>query len=181
MSSSRPIRPSEPMELKGFKPQVDESAFVAPSADLIGEVKVGAESSIWFQCVLRGDVGPIIVGENTNIQDGTVIHCTYKKHSVTIGDRVTVGHKCMLHGCEIGDEAFIGMGAILLDGVKVAPRSFIAAGSLLTQGQETESGFMYMGSPAKKVRALKEKELEFLTQSAENYQLYKSWYPKETK
>lgn len=167
------------MELKGFTPQIGENTFVAPSADLIGEVEIGKESSIWFQCVLRGDVGPIKIGDYTNIQDGTVIHCTYKKHFVTIGNYVTVGHKAMLHGCTVGDEAFIGMGAILLDGSEMAPRSFLAAGSILTQGQKTESGYLYMGAPAKKIRALKEEELNFLRQSANNYFEYKSWYTDE--
>lgn len=167
------------MEIQGKKPQVGENCFIAPSADIIGDVKIGKESSVWFQCVLRGDVMPIEIGDYTNIQDGTVIHGTFQKADVKIGNYVTVGHKAMLHGCHIGDEAFIGMGAILLDGSKVAPRSFLAAGSLLPQGKETESGFMYMGSPAKKVRPLNEDELKFLRQSANNYFLYKSWYTEE--
>jgi carbonic anhydrase/acetyltransferase-like protein (isoleucine patch superfamily) len=162
--------------LKGFTPQIGENTFVAPSADIIGEVTIGRESSIWYQCVLRGDVGPIVVGDYTNIQDGTVVHCTYNKHFTTIGSRVTIGHKVMLHGCTVGDEAFVGMGAILLDGSVMAPRSFLAAGALLPQGAQTESGWLYMGSPAKKVRPLKDSELEFLGQSAQNYYQYKSWY-----
>ena len=121
---------------------------------------------------------PIVIGEMTNIQDGTVIHGTHKQWGVTIGNNVTVGHKAMLHGCEIGDGAFIGMGAILLDGVKVAPRSFIGAGAMLTQGSETEPEYLYLGSPAKAVRKLRPKELEFLPQSAKNYLMYTQWYEK---
>ncbi len=164
------------MQLKGKTPKLGENTFVAPSADLIGDVTVGKESSIWFQCVLRGDVTPIEIGDYTNIQDGTVIHGTYNKFDVKIGNYVTVGHKAMLHGCHIGDEAFVGMGAILLDGSVMAPRSFLAAGSLLAQGSKTESGWLYMGRPAKKIRELKEEELKFLRQSANNYFEYKSWY-----
>ena len=164
------------MELNGHKPQVGKNTFVAPSADLIGEVKIGEESSIWFQCVIRGDVTPIEIGDYTNIQDGTIIHGTHNKYDVKIGNYVTVGHKAMLHGCHIGDEAFVGMGATLLDGSVMAPRSFLAAGSLLTQGAKTESGWMYMGAPAKKMRKLKEDELKFLRQSANNYFTYKAWY-----
>lgn len=167
------------MELRGHNPIIGENTFIAPSADIIGEVKIGRESSIWFQCVLRGDVGPIEIGDYTNIQDGTVIHCTHNKFDVKIGNFVTVGHKAMLHGCTIGDEAFIGMGAILLDGAQMAPRSFLAAGSLLTEGAKTESGWLYMGAPAKKIRLLKEDELKFLRQSANNYLMYKTWYDQE--
>jgi len=163
-------------ELKGHKPSVATTAFIAPSADIIGEVTIGADSSVWYQCVLRGDVGPIVIGEKTNVQDGTVIHCTYNRFSVTIGNSVTIGHKAMLHGCSVGDEAFIGMGAILLDGSIMQPRSFLAAGSLLPSGAIAESGYLYMGSPAKKVRPLREEELHFLKQSADNYFSYKEWY-----
>ncbi len=167
------------MELKGHKPVFGENTFVAPSADVIGQVTVGKESSIWFQCVIRGDVTPIVIGDYTNIQDGTIIHGTYNKHDVQIGNYVTVGHKAMLHGCQVGDEAFIGMDSVLLDGSVMAPRSFLAAGSLLAQGAQTESGWLYMGRPAKKVRPLKEEELKFLRQSANNYFEYKSWYQPE--
>lgn len=164
------------MTLNGFTPQIGENTFIAPSADLIGQVRIGSNSSIWFQCVLRGDVCPIEIGDNTNIQDGTVIHGTYKKFDVKIGHSVTVGHKVMLHGCHVGDEAFIGMGSILLDGSVMEPRSFLGAGSLLTEGAKTESGWLYLGRPAKKIRPLKEDELNFLQQSAQNYLMYKSWY-----
>ncbi len=164
------------IQLNGHKPIIGENTFIAPSADLIGQIKIGKESSIWFQCVLRGDVCPIEIGDYTNIQDGTVIHGTYQKHDVKIGNSVTVGHKVMLHGCQIGDEAFIGMGSILLDGSVMEPRSFLGAGSLLTEGSVAESGWLYLGRPAKKIRPLKEEELKFLRQSASNYLMYKSWY-----
>ncbi len=167
------------MRLRGKKPQFSENCFVAPSADLIGDVQIGKDSSIWFQCVLRGDVMPITIGEATNIQDGTVIHGTYEKFATKVGNYVTVGHKAMLHGCTIGDEAFVGMNATLLDGAVMEPRSFLAAGSLLTEGARAESGFLYMGTPAKKIRPLNEEELKFLRQSANNYLMYKTWYDEE--
>ena len=167
------------MKLQGKEPKIAQNCFIAPSADLIGDVVIGQESSVWFQCVLRGDVSPIVVGEYTNIQDGTIIHGTHKKFDVQIGNYVTIGHKAMLHGCHIGDEAFVGMGATLLDGSVMAPKSFLAAGSILTEGKKTESGWLYMGAPAKKIRPLKEDEMNFLRQSANNYLMYKSWYTDE--
>ena len=169
--------PSYPA-IQGKSPNIDPSCFIASSADIIGDVTIGENSSVWYQCVLRGDVMPIEIGKMTNIQDGTVIHGTYKQWGVKIGDNVTVGHQAMLHGCEIGDQAFIGMGAILLDGVKVAPRTFIGAGAMLTQGTETQSEYLYLGSPAKPVRKLKEEEMAFLPQSAKNYLMYTQWYEK---
>lgn len=162
--------------LPEMKIQVDPSVFLAPTAQLIGNVSIGEKSSIWYNCVLRGDVMPIVIGKETNIQDGTVIHGTYKKFGTTIGDRVTVGHLCMLHGCTIGDEAFIGMGALVMDGCVVAPRSFIGAGSLLSEGTKTESEWLYLGRPAKAIRKLTDKESQFLKQSAENYKFYTTWY-----
>lgn len=163
-------------EVRGQKPRVHNSCFVAPTADLIGDVIIGAQSSVWFQCVLRGDVMPISIGERTNIQDGTVIHGTFERYGVTIGDEVTVGHKVMLHGCTLGDRAFVGMGSIVLDGAKVASESFLGAGALLPQGFETRSGWLYLGQPAKPIRKLKDSEMEFLSQSAQNYIKYTSWY-----
>ena len=143
---------------------------------MIGDVEIGDGSSIWYNVVLRGDVMPIKIGKDTNIQDGTVVHGTYKKCGTTIGDRVTVGHTAILHGCELGDECFIGMGAVVMDLCKVATRSMIGAGALLTENTETKEGWLYLGRPAKAIRLLNEKELSFLNQSAENYKLYSSWY-----
>jgi gamma-carbonic anhydrase len=162
--------------LPEMKIQIDPSVFLAPTAQIIGNVFIKEKSSIWYNCVLRGDVMPIVIGKETNIQDGTVVHGTYKKFGTTIGDRVTVGHQCTLHGCTIGDEAFIGMGALIMDGCVVAPRSFIGAGALLTEGTKTESEMLYLGRPAKAIRKLTESEAQFLKQSAENYKFYTTWY-----
>lgn len=162
--------------LPEMKIQIKSNVFLAPTAQIIGAVKIGEKSSIWYSTVLRGDVMPIVIGKETNVQDGTVIHGTYKKYGTTIGDRVTVGHQCMLHGCTIGDEAFIGMQALIMDNCVVAPRSFIGAGALLTEGTETESEWLYLGRPAKKIRPLTDQEKAFLKQSAENYKFYTTWY-----
>lgn len=162
-------------------PIVSKNTFLATTAQLIGDVTVGEGSSIWFSTVLRGDVMPIVIGKDSNIQDGTVIHGTYKKCGTTVGDRVTVGHTAILHGCTIGDEAFIGMGAIVMDMCDVAPRTMVGAGALLTEGTKTQSGWLYLGRPAKAVRLLTDDELKFLNQSAQNYKLYMSWYEQKEK
>lgn len=157
-------------------PEISKHSFVAPTAQIMGDVTIGDHSSIWFQTVLRGDVMPIKVGEKSNIQDGTVIHGTTNRCGVTIHDRVTVGHTCILHGCELHDESFVGMGAIVMDLCEVAPRSMIGAGALLTEKTVTKEGWLYLGRPAKAIRPLNEEELAFLGQSATNYFNYKNWY-----
>lgn len=163
--------------LPEMKIDISPRVFLAPTAQIIGAVTIGSKSSIWYNTVLRGDVMPIVIGQETNIQDGTVIHGTYKKFGTTIGDRVTVGHQCTLHGCTLGDESFIGMGALVMDGCVVAPRSFVGAGALLTEGTQTESEWLYLGRPAKAIRKLTDSEKSFLKQSAENYKFYTTWYP----
>jgi carbonic anhydrase/acetyltransferase-like protein (isoleucine patch superfamily) len=165
------------MPLLNHTPEVGEGAYLAPTAQLIGQVKVGRDSSIWFNTVLRGDVGPITVGDESNIQDGTVIHGTFKKAFATIGNRVTVGHSVVLHGCRIDDLCLIGMGAIIMDHAHIGPRNIVGAGSLVTENAKfLEEGWLIIGRPAKPVRRLKDEELAFLEQSAKNYLLYKSWY-----
>lgn len=153
----------------GQWPKIHETAFVAPSADVIGEVEIGSHSSVWFQCVIRGDVNPIRIGARTNIQDHSMLHVTRKKTRLVIGDEVTVGHRAMLHGCTIGNRCLIGMGAILMDGVEVGDECVIGAGALLTQGTKIPARSVVMGAPAKVIRAVNEQELAFLAQSAANY------------
>jgi gamma-carbonic anhydrase len=164
------------ISLENKKPVISPNTFLASSAQIIGDVTIGENSSIWYNVVLRGDVMPIKIGKDSNIQDGTVIHGTYQKCGTTVHDRVTVGHTAILHGCELGDESFTGMGAIIMDMCKVAPRTMIGAGALLVENTETKSGWLYLGRPAKAIRLLTDAELAFLKQSAENYKLYKSWY-----
>jgi len=155
-------------------PSVDADAFVAPSASVVGDVSVGAGSSVWYGAVLRGDVNSIRIGCNTNIQDGTVVHVA--KHNVKgsllptiVGDNVTVGHKAMLHACTIEDGALVGMGATIMDGAVVKSGSMVAAGSLVTSGTEVASGQLWGGSPAKLMRELTAEEKAFLNVSAEEY------------
>lgn len=164
-------------KLNGHTPKVGEGTFLAEGAHIIGDVEIGQNASIWYNTVLRGDVGPIRVGDETNIQDGTVVHGTFKKHFATIGKRVTIGHLCMLHGCTIGDECLIGMGTIIMDNAKIGPRNIVGAGSLVTEHADfSDEGWLILGRPAKQVRRLKPEETAFLSKSADNYLMYKQWY-----
>ncbi len=164
------------VKMQQGEPRIGKGSFIAPSAVLVGDVCLGDKVSIWFNAVLRGDVMPIQVGDETNIQDGVVVHGTYKKCGARIGSRVTVGHGVILHGCEVGDRCLIGMGSILMDQAKVGADSIVAAGTLITEGAEFPSGVLIMGRPGKVKRALSADELKFLNQSADNYLLYKTWY-----
>lgn len=166
------------MPLRGHTPQIGAGTFVAPSADIIGDVTMGENCSIWFNTSLRGDVMPIKIGSETNIQDNTVIHGTYKKCGAVIGSKVTVGHSVILHGCTIGDLVLVGMGAIIMDQAQVPSRCIVGAGSLVTEGSKFPEGYLVLGRPAKVLRPLNEQELAFLDQSAKNYMEYKGWYEK---
>lgn len=150
-------------------PKIHETAFVAPSADVIGDVEIGEHSSVWFQCVIRGDVRPIRIGNQTNIQDLCVLHATRTKKPLIIGDEVTVGHAVKLHGCTIGNRVLIGMGAIVMDDAEIGDECLIGAGALVTQGTKVPPKSLVLGAPAKVVRTLTPKELATLAKSAENY------------
>ena len=149
----------------GRTPLVHESAFVAPGAQLIGDVEIGPEASIWYNCVLRGDVNRIRVGARTNIQDGSVIHVDSPKagdeegHPTIIGEDVLIGHLAMVHGCILHDRAFVGLGAIVMDGCQIESDAMLAAGAMLTPGRRIPSGQLWAGRPAKYVRDLTEREL----------------------
>jgi len=157
-------------------PQVDPTALIVPTATIIGDVVVGADSSLWFQVVVRGDVNHIRIGDRTNIQDGTVVHVTNRTHPTIIGSDVTIGHNVTLHGCTIGDRCLIGIGAIILDGANIEPDCMIGAGAIVTPGTVIPSGSLVIGGPARVKRALSGKEIEFLKQSAANYINYKKSY-----
>nr|AFK46651.1 unknown [Lotus japonicus] len=155
-------------------PTVDKDVFVAPSASVIGDVQVGKGSSIWYGTVLRGDVSSIRVGSGTNIQDNSLVHVAKsnlggKVLPTIIGNNVTVGHSAVLHGCTVEDEAFVGMGAILLDGVVVEKNAMVAAGALVRQNTKVPSGEVWAGNPAKFLRKLTDEEIAFISQSATNY------------
>lgn len=149
--------------------------YVAPSADVIGEVELAADSSVWFQCVLRGDIEPIRIGASSNIQDGTVIH-TMKGAPTIVGEWVTVGHQATLHACVVGDHCLIGMGAVLLNNVQVGEGSIVAAGSLVAENTVIPPRSLYMGVPARFKRAVTDDELAFIDMHATNYLRYKKDY-----
>ncbi|GAB7198061.1 gamma carbonic anhydrase family protein [Dickeya oryzae] len=167
---------------KGMRPVIGKNVMVDPSSVVIGEVTLADDVSIWPLVVIRGDVNFIQIGARTNIQDGCVLHVTHRSEKnehgnpLIIGEDVTVGHKVMLHGCTIGNRVLVGMGSILLDGVTVENDVIIGAGSLVSPGKTLETGYLYLGSPAKKIRSLTEQELEGLHYSANNYVRWKDEY-----
>ena len=161
---------------RGVMPKIDSSAFIAPGAVVIGDVEIGAESSIWPGCILRGDMHVIRIGARTNIQDGTVIHVTAGGQGTHIGDDVTVGHMALLHDCTVESHAFVGMKAILMDRAKIESHGVLAAAALLTQGKTVSAGHLWAGSPAKFRRDLTPAELaEFGSRAAEYVELMKAY------
>ena len=155
-------------ELNQVSPTMSESAWVADSAQVMGRVDLGAHTSIWFGAVIRGDTESIHIGEGSNIQDGSVLHADIGQ-PIRVGKHVTVGHKVMLHGCIIGDESLIGIGAIVLNGAKIGKNCLVGAGSLVTEGKEFPDGSMIMGTPAKVVRSLSPEQIQGLRMSAKHY------------
>lgn len=154
---------------KGVAPRVAPGAFVHAQATLIGDVTIARGASVWPGAVLRGDDGPIVIGEDSSIQDGTVIHATEGLSRTTVGARVTVGHRVVLHGCTIGDDCLIGMGSIVLDEAVVESWAFVAAGTLVAPGKRVPMGQMMMGNPGKLVRALTDKDRAWITHSWNAY------------
>jgi len=161
---------------KGRLPQVAADAYVDPSAQVIGDVEIGAESSIWMNVVVRGDVNAIRIGRRTNIQDGTVVHVMRDTHPTTIRDEVTIGHAAIVHGCTIDDRVLIGMGAILLNGVGIGSDSIVAAGTLLPEGTTIAPRSLVMGSPGRVKRTLSDEEVASIRWYAENYVKYRLDY-----
>ena len=161
---------------KGVSPKIAVTAFVADGAQVIGDVHIGEHSSVWFNCVLRGDCYHIRIGENTNIQDNTVIHVTQGEFATIIGDSVTVGHSAVLHGCTVKDRCLIGIGAIVLDNVTIGEESFVAAGSLVTPGTVIPPRSMVMGAPAKVRRQVTDEEVARIDEHWRHYISYKEQY-----
>ena len=155
-------------ELDGVAPRVAASAWVADTAQVIGNVVLGENASVWFGTVVRGDAEAITIGAGTNIQDASVLHADFGQPLV-VGERVTVGHQVMLHGCTIGDETLIGIGAIVLNGARIGKNCLVGAGALVTEGKEFPDGSMIIGSPTKAVRELSPEQIEGLRQSARHY------------
>jgi carbonic anhydrase/acetyltransferase-like protein (isoleucine patch superfamily) len=166
------------MAIRPYKkvlPRVAVSAYVDEAAVVIGDVEIGADSSIWPMCVLRGDVNSIRVGARSNIQDGTIVHVTHRHagrpegHPSVIGDDVTIGHHVTLHGCRIGHRCLIGMGSVIMDGAELQDEVLLGAGSLVTEGAKLESGYLWLGRPARRIRPITDAERDWFRYSAQNY------------
>lgn len=171
------------LEFQGVQPSIASDVFVAPSADIIGDVVIGEESSIWFGCVIRGDVNSIKIGKRTSIQDLSMIHVTHFKkedrsdgYATTIGNDVTIAHRVMLHGCTVEDACLIGMSATILDGAVIGKESIVGANSLVTKNKIFPPRSLIMGNPAKVVRELSDEEVTSLYNSADNYVRFKAMY-----
>ena len=162
--------------IKGKNPVWGADCYLAENATIVGDVTLGDECSIWFNAVVRGDVHYIKIGNRVNIQDGAVIHCTYKKHPTQIGDNVSIGHNALVHGCTVHNNVLIGMGSIVMDNCVVHSNSIVAAGAVLLENTVVESGSIYAGVPAKKVKEINEEQSAALIKGiANNYVEYKSW------
>ncbi|GAB4376242.1 MAG: gamma carbonic anhydrase family protein [Salibacteraceae bacterium] len=164
-------------QLNGTSPRFGKDCFLAPTATVIGDVVCGDECSFWFNCVVRGDVNRIRLGNRVNVQDGAVIHCTYQRSESIIGDNVSIGHNAIVHGCTVESNVLIGMGAIVMDHAMVGEGCVVAAGAVVLAGAELSSGYIYAGVPAKKIKPVPEElrtgEIERI---ARNYLHYASWY-----
>ena len=163
--------------LRGKTPKLGKDCFIAETAVIIGDVEIGDNCSIWYNAVIRGDVHYIRIGNNTNIQDGAVIHATYQKSPTNIGSNVTIAHNATVHGCTLQDNVMIGINAVVLDNAVVESNSIVAAGSVVTKGTVVESGSVYAGIPAKKVKDIGPELLEGEVKRIANaYGMYSSWY-----
>ena len=164
-------------ECRGTSPQIPGSCWLAENSTIVGDVVMGENCSVWFNAVVRGDVNSISMGDNVNIQDGAVIHCTYEKTKVEMGNNVSVGHNALVHGCKVGNNVLIGMGAIVMDNCLIEDNCIIAAGAVLLEGTKVESGSVYAGVPAKKVKDLSPELFEGeVKRIAKNYRMYASWF-----
>jgi carbonic anhydrase/acetyltransferase-like protein (isoleucine patch superfamily) len=164
---------------KGFGPKIPESCFVDDSAQIIGDVVLGENSSVWMNAVIRGDVFAIRIGKNSNVQDCSVLHGMKEQYGVYLGEYVTVGHSVTLHGCMVEDRCLIGMGCIVLNGARIGAGSILAAGTLIPEKTVVEPGSLWMGSPGKFKRKLEEKDQEMILRYAKNYLGYKESYLQE--
>ncbi len=165
------------IEVQGKSPNLGKGSKVFDTAVLTGDITTGENCTFWFQSVVRGDVNSIVLGDKVNVQDGAILHCTYKKAALTIGNRVSIGHRAIVHGCTIHDDVLIGMGAIVMDHAVVESGCLIAAGAIVTQGMHCESGWIYAGIPAKPIKKLSPEMMKGeVNRIAEAYVMYASWY-----
>lgn len=166
------------ISVRGKTPVIGKNCYIAPTATIIGDVTLGDGCSIWFGAVLRGDVAPIRLGRNVNVQDNVVIHGTYERFATTVGDNVSIGHGAIVHGATVKDRVLIGMGSIVLDGATVMPDTIIAAGAVLTGGKTAESHGIYAGTPARRIKELTpEQAADTIGRTAAHYAEYVTWYP----
>lgn len=164
------------LPVKNIHPQIPNDCFIAENSTIVGDVKFGNNCSVWFNAIIRGDVHSIEIGDRTNIQDGAVIHCTYQKAKTIIGNDVSIGHRAIVHGCTIHDHVLIGMGAIVMDHAVVNEYCIIAAGSIILENTICESGYIYAGSPAKKIKPISEDQKRLLDKLPNNYVMYSDWF-----
>ncbi|MFH6768546.1 gamma carbonic anhydrase family protein [Gaetbulibacter aquiaggeris] len=163
--------------LNGVAPNIPDDCYIAENATIVGDVSMGRQCSVWFNAVIRGDVHYIKMGNKVNVQDGAVIHATYKTSPTNIGNNVSIGHNAIVHGCTIHDNVLIGMGSIVMDDCVVESNSIIAAGAVVTKNTKVESGSIYAGIPAKKVKDISEELISGeINRIAENYVKYSGWY-----
>jgi carbonic anhydrase/acetyltransferase-like protein (isoleucine patch superfamily) len=164
------------MKLRGKTPEFGENCWLAPNATIVGDVQMGANCTVWFNAVVRGDVNEIRIGDDTNIQDGVVIHCTYQKAGTYIGNKVSIGHNAIVHGCTIHDQVLVGMGSIIMDGVIVHSGAVIAAGAVVLANTVVEANSIYAGVPAKKVKQIGQEMIDVIERTAKNYPMYAEWF-----
>jgi carbonic anhydrase/acetyltransferase-like protein (isoleucine patch superfamily) len=167
------------LPVHGILPQFGSNCFLAENATVVGDVIMGDDCSVWFQAVVRGDVHYIRMGNKVNVQDGAILHCTYKKAPVNIGNNVSIGHRAIVHGCTVHDNVLIGMGAILMDHVVVEENCLIAAGAVVLENTIVESGHVYAGVPAKKIKPISPEVFkDTVERIANNYVMYAGWFDK---
>ena len=164
------------LPVKDKSPIWGEDCFIAENATIVGDVVMGSNCSVWFNAVIRGDVHYIRIGDNTNIQDGAVIHATYLRAPTNIGSNVSIGHNALVHGCTLHDHTLVGMGAIVMDHAVVNQFVIVAAGAVVLENTVCESGFLYAGMPAKKIKPLTDQQIELLKQLPKNYIMYSGWF-----
>lgn len=164
------------LPVNGNVPVIPESCFIAPNATIVGEVTLGERCSVWFNAVVRGDVHFIRVGSDTNIQDNAVIHCTYQQAPTVIGNRVSIGHSAVVHGCTLHDHVLVGMGAIVMDHAVVEEFCIVAAGAVVLEHTRCLSGHLYAGTPARLIKPLTADQLALLRRLPDNYTMYASWF-----
>lgn len=164
------------LPIKDIYPSFGANCFLAPNATIVGDVVMGNDCSVWFNAVIRGDVNSIRIGNKVNIQDGAVLHCTYQKTKVVLGNNVSIGHNAIVHGCLVHDNVLIGMGAVVMDNCEIGSNSIIAAGAVVTEGTKVPSGCIYAGVPAKKVKDISQELISGeIDRIANNYLMYSSW------